>query len=60
VTLPYAMEIAERGLEEAVREDAVLARGVNVFRGEVTNEAVAEAHGIEAAPLSSLIPGAPE
>jgi alanine dehydrogenase len=60
VTLPYALEIATQGLEEAVREDPALARGVNVFGGRVTNDAVAEAHGIEAAPLSSMIPGAPE
>jgi alanine dehydrogenase len=60
VTLPYALEIAERGLEEAVRDDPTLAGGVNVYGGEVTNEAVAEAHGIEATPLSSLITGAPE
>jgi alanine dehydrogenase len=60
VTLPYALEIASRGLDEAVRDDPVLARGVNVFGGRITNEAVAEAHGLEAAPLSSMIPGAPE
>jgi alanine dehydrogenase len=60
VTLPYALEISSAGLEEAVREDPALARGVNVFGGKVTNEAVAEAHSLEAAPLSSMIPGAPE
>jgi alanine dehydrogenase len=60
VTLPYAMKIASRGLEEAVREDPVLARGVNVYAGSLTNDAVAEAHGLEAAPLSSMISGAPE
>jgi alanine dehydrogenase len=60
VTLPYVLEIATQGLEEAVREDPALARGVNVFGGRVTNDAVAEAHGIEAAPLSSMISGAPE
>jgi alanine dehydrogenase len=60
VTLPYALEIASRGLDEAVRDDPVLARGVNVFGGRITNEAVAEAHGLEAAPLSSMILGAPE
>ncbi|MGH2681948.1 MAG: alanine dehydrogenase [Actinomycetota bacterium] len=60
VTLPYALEIAGRGLEEAVRADPVLARGVNVFGGRITSEPVAEAHGLEAAPLSSMIPGAPE
>jgi alanine dehydrogenase len=58
VTLPYAVAIAERGLEDAVREDPALARGVNVYGGSVTNEAVAQAHGLEFAPLSSLITGA--
>jgi alanine dehydrogenase len=57
VTLPYAVEIATRGLEEAARRDAVLARGVNVYRGAVTSPPVAEAHGMEGAPLSRLIPG---
>ena len=39
VTLPYASAIAEKGLEEAVRSDPVLAGGVNVLGGSVTNEA---------------------
>jgi alanine dehydrogenase len=57
VTLPYAVEIATRGLEEATRRDAVLAKGVNVYRGAVTSQPVAEAHGMEGAALSRLIPG---
>lgn len=58
VTLPYVVAIAERGLEDAARDDPALARGVNVYGGSVTNGAVAEAHGLEHVPLSSLIPGA--
>ncbi|MGH2674397.1 MAG: alanine dehydrogenase [Actinomycetota bacterium] len=58
VTLPYAVEIASRGLEDAVREDPVLARGVNVYAGAVTNAAVADAHGLEHTPLSRSIQGA--
>jgi alanine dehydrogenase len=57
VTLPYALVIAERGLEEAVRADPVLAGGVNVFGGSVTNEGVAEAHGLDHVPLPDLIDG---
>src|SRR5918999_737994 len=57
VTLPYAVAIATNGLEEAVRDDPVLARGVNVYRGAVTSSPVAEAHGMEHAPLSRLIQG---
>jgi alanine dehydrogenase len=55
VTIPYAIQIAERGLEEAVRADPALALGVNVYDGQVTNGGVAEAHGMAATPLSSLI-----
>ena len=58
VTLPYALAIAERGLEDAVRSDPALAGGVNVLGGSVTNEGVAEAHGVPYVPLGSLIDGA--
>jgi alanine dehydrogenase len=58
VTLPYALDIAGRGLEEAVRADPALAGGVNVYRGAVTNEGVAAAHGMEFAALDELIAGA--
>lgn len=60
VTLPYVLDIANNGLEDAVRRDPVLARGVNVYGGVVTNEAVAEAHAMEATPLASMITGAPD
>jgi alanine dehydrogenase len=42
-TLPYALELATKGVEDATREDAALAAGVNTMRGRVTNAAVAEA-----------------
>lgn len=58
VTLPYALAIASTGLEEAVRTDPSLGRGVNVYGRAVTNEGVADAHGLEPAPLASVIPGA--
>jgi len=44
-TLPYAVELATRGLAEAVGADPELARGVNTHSGKVTNSAVAEALG---------------
>jgi alanine dehydrogenase len=57
VTLPYALDIAGKGLEEAVRTDHVLAGGVNVYAGSVTNEGVAAAHGMEFSALDELIAG---
>jgi alanine dehydrogenase len=56
-TLPYAIAIASRGLEDAVRTDPVLALGVNVYAGEVTNPGVAEAHALRFTPLSAIVDG---
>jgi alanine dehydrogenase len=50
VTLPYAIDIATKGLEAAVRDDPALALGVNAFAGAVTNAGVAEAHGLPFTP----------
>jgi len=57
VTLPYALEIAAHGLEDAVRADHALALGVNAYLGQVTNAGVAEAHGLSLVPLGSLVDG---
>jgi alanine dehydrogenase len=57
VTLPYALDIAGEGLEAAMRADSALAGGVNVYGGSVTNEGVAEAHGLDHVPLQYLIDG---
>jgi alanine dehydrogenase len=58
-TLPYVEAIADHGLAEAVARDPALAGGVNVLRGKVTYEAVAEAHGLDYAPLEAVLPLAP-
>jgi alanine dehydrogenase len=42
VTLPYVMQLAQKGYDRAVRENPALAQGVNIRRGQVTNPAVAE------------------
>ena len=52
VTLPYVLKLAELGVEEAVRRDPALARGVNTYRGRLTHRAVAEAHGLPYTPLA--------
>ncbi len=47
VTLPWVLEIAERGIEAAARELKPVARAINMFAGEVTNKAVAETFGLQ-------------
>jgi alanine dehydrogenase len=54
-TLPYVESIADHGLAEAVALDPALARGVNVLDGKITYEAVAEAHGLDYAPLDAVL-----
>ncbi|HUZ03518.1 MAG TPA: alanine dehydrogenase [Thermomicrobiaceae bacterium] len=55
VTLPYGLKLADRGFEGAVAGDPALARGVNVFRGQITYASVAEALGVTYTPLSELL-----
>jgi alanine dehydrogenase len=42
-TLPYALSLADRGVEGAIEHDPGLRSGVNVANGEITHPAVAEA-----------------
>jgi len=55
VTMPYVLEIADRGWREALRSDPVLAPGLNTHDGAVTSAPVAEAHGLELMPLEKVL-----
>jgi alanine dehydrogenase len=46
VTLPWALELANRGIEQAARDLRPIAEAVNMIDGEVTNRAVAETFGM--------------
>ena len=50
-TLPYAVAIANKGWQRALKEDKDLAKGLNVCEGKITYEAVAKAHGYQFSPL---------
>ncbi|MDT4923999.1 MAG: alanine dehydrogenase, partial [Pseudonocardiales bacterium] len=55
VTLPYAVELADRGWRDALRRDHALALGLNTHEGQLTNAAVAEAHGYSAVALADVL-----
>lgn len=55
VTMPYAKEIADKGLEQAVKENKALAKGVNVIHGHVTYKAVAESLDLPYTPLDEVM-----
>lgn len=54
-TLPYILELANRGWVDALRRDAALAKGLNTHDGQVVYREVAEAHGLAHVELSTLI-----
>jgi alanine dehydrogenase len=55
VTLPYAVELANRGWRDALRADPALALGLNTHAGQVTYGPVAEAHGIAHLPVREVL-----
>jgi alanine dehydrogenase len=45
-TLPYVLELAEHGVQEAIERSPALAAGVNVRAGEIVHAAVVQALGL--------------
>ena len=54
-TIPYAVQIANKGALNAVQENPALAEGVNTLNGHVTYEAVARDLGYAYKPLKDAI-----
>lgn len=52
VTLPYVLQLANKGLEKATKENNALSQGVNIKQGKVTNQAVAETFGLDVHPVN--------
>jgi alanine dehydrogenase len=55
VTLPYALEIANRGWRDALRADPAFALGLNTHEGVITYDSVGEAHGLPWTPASEAL-----
>ncbi|NMB26102.1 MAG: alanine dehydrogenase [Firmicutes bacterium] len=53
-TLPYIIEIAEKGVRRAVLDNEALAKGVNAIAGNVVYRAIAEALGLPFTPLEEM------
>jgi alanine dehydrogenase len=56
-TLRYALELANKGLKRAVKENPHLAEGVNTYDGKLTYAAVAEEQGREWTALEKALGG---
>ena len=53
-TLPYVVEIANKGWEKAMKENPEIKLGANVIKGEVTYKGVADAFGLEYKPIDEF------
>jgi alanine dehydrogenase len=55
VTMPYALELANKGWRDALRSDRSLALGLNTYDGHLTYGPVAEAHELDALTLDEVL-----
>lgn len=54
-TLKFGLEIANKGLEQAIKESDAIRFGLNTYKGYVTHKEVAEAFGLEFRPFNTII-----
>lgn len=54
-TLPYAIQLADKGWQQACRDNHSLALGLNVVDGKVVYQAVAEAFNLDYTPLEEVL-----
>jgi alanine dehydrogenase len=54
-TLPYAVEIANKGWKKAMKENIEIRKGANVIRGKVTFKGVADAFGLKLTPVDKFL-----
>jgi alanine dehydrogenase len=54
-TLPYALEIANKGWKRAMQENEEIKYGANVVKGKVTYRGVAEAFNLDYTPIDELL-----
>ncbi|MDP3988030.1 MAG: alanine dehydrogenase [Candidatus Levybacteria bacterium] len=55
VTITYALDIANKGLKKAIKEDENLAKGVNTINGKCTYKPVAQALNLPYFPLEEIL-----
>ena len=55
VTVPYALQIANKGFKQACLDNVPLQKGINTMEGHVTYKAVADAQGVEYVSAETLL-----
>jgi len=54
-TLPYAVEIANKGWKRAMKENPEIKKGANVIKGHITFQGVADAFGLKWTDIEKLL-----
>src|ERR1041385_1154092 len=54
-TLPYAVEIASKGYENAIRTNNEIRLGLNMIGGKITYKGVADAFGFQYVPVDNIL-----
>ncbi len=54
-TLPYAIQLANKGWKQACKDNKELAKGLNIINGDVVYDAVAEAFDLDYTPLNKYL-----
>ena len=55
ITVPYALQIANKGVKQACLDNLALQKGINTYEGHVTYKAVADAQDLEYVPAETLL-----
>lgn len=54
VTLPFILQLAKMGIEDASANSRAIASGINIYEEKITNLAVAQTFGLPFSPISGL------
>jgi alanine dehydrogenase len=54
-TLPYAVKIANKGLQQVARESEGIKAGINIVNGQITYQGVADAFGMDYVPVDEAL-----
>jgi len=54
-TLPYAIQIANKGWKKAMQDNKEIKRGANIIKGKITYKAVAEAFDLDYSPIEEFL-----
>ncbi len=54
-TFPYILELCNKGFDNCVADNEEIRKGIDIYKGKITNKEVAEAFELEYVPLDNLL-----